>query len=96
MSEWTDARHQAARQVASEGATPWAAVYLGVALDEIERLRGLADDPSAVDIVAREICEAARLPGVWDMSDEFDRESFRRTARRILRAALNLEDGEQA
>lgn len=66
------------------------------ALDEIERLRGLADDPAAVDLVARELCDSARLPGAWDMSDEFDRESFRKEASNLLRAALSPEEGEQA
>lgn len=103
MSEWTDEKHHEARQAAGEvavrrggGACEDVADYLDDALDEIERLRGLADDPTAVDVLAREICEAARLPGVWDMTDEFDRESFREEARRILRAVLNPEVGEQA
>ena len=96
MIKWTDERHHEARQAAGEfavrrggGACEDVADYLDDALNEIERLRGLADDPVAVDVVAREVCEAARMPGAWDMSDEFDRDSFREEASRILRAALN-------
>ena len=45
MSNWTDEKHELARQAATdgdegaEGATGWAVAYLSDALDEIERLR---------------------------------------------------------
>lgn len=100
MSEWNYEKHFLARRASGEAAVGLggdvckrAAGYLDDALDEIERLRGLADDPAAVDIVARELCDSARLPGVWEMTDEFDRDSFRKGASSLLHAALNPEGG---
>ena len=118
MSAWTEKKHDLTRQAASEIAAgragdecEWTGLYLGDALDEIERLwanldelhaeverlRGLVDDRGAIERAAKALCES--LEGVdryWHLgADETERDWYRRAARITLRAALNPEGGEQ-
>lgn len=105
MSEWNYERHDDARWVAENGGDDLAP-YLAAALDEIERMRALQEDPDAIERAVQAMMRADRdftgRDTEWDETvryadwDDEEIAGFERDARVALRAALNSEDGEQA